>query len=107
MSIEEVKRLEADAKEKAEVRDKLKQAGPDPTKLAEIAATMGYSLSAADINQYMEDKKKAMSEEELDQVAGGGSSSVEQTAVEVSTSASTTETATETDVAAVGPVVAT
>jgi len=111
MSISEVKRLEADAKEKQQVRDKLKAAGPDPAKLAAIAAEMGYSLSADDIKAYMEDKKKAMSEEELDQVAGGGSTNtqtqVEQTAVQTTTCTTTTETATETDVTAVGPVVLT
>ena len=111
MSIEEVKRLEKDAKEKKEVRDKLKGAGPDPAKLAQIAAGMGYSLTPEDIKQYMKDKKSAMSEDELDQVAGGGSTTlttnVEQTAEEVSTTVSTTETGVETDVTAVGPVVAT
>ena len=111
MSIEEVKRLEADAKAKAEVRDKLKQAGPDPAALAKIATGLGYSLTAADLQQYINDKKGAMSEAELDQVAGGGATgtqtNVEQTAEEVSTCTSTTETGVETDVVAVGPVVAT
>lgn len=111
MSIEEVKRLEADAKTKAEVRDKLKQAGPDPAALAKIASNLGYNLSAADLQQYINDKKGAMSAADLDKVAGGGSTgtqtNVEQTAEEVSTCTSTTETGCESDVVGVGPVVAT
>ncbi|MBI5522788.1 MAG: Nif11-like leader peptide family natural product precursor [Desulfarculus sp.] len=111
MSIEEVKRLEADAKTNAQVRNKLKQAGPDPKALASIAAGLGYKLTEADLQQYINDKKGAMSEEDLDKVAGGGATNVqtnvEQTAEEVSTCTSTTETGVETDVVAVGPVVAT
>jgi predicted ribosomally synthesized peptide with nif11-like leader len=105
MSLEEVKRLEADAKTKEAVREKLKDAGAEPSKLAAVASSMGYSVSEADINQYIAGKKSAMSQQDLDQVSGG--SAVEQTTYEVSTTTTTTETATETDVAACGPVVAT
>ncbi|MFZ5585281.1 MAG: Nif11-like leader peptide family natural product precursor [Thermodesulfobacteriota bacterium] len=106
MSLEEVKRLEADAKAKESIRDKLKEAGPDPKALALIAAGLGYNVTEGDLKKYIADKKGAMSEEDLDKVAGGAQT-VEQTAVEVSTCTTTTETGVETDVMAVGPVVAT
>ena len=105
MSQEEVKRLEQDAKTKADVRDKLKDAGADPAELAKVASGMGYDVSEEDLNQYIAAKKDAMSQKDMAQASGG--SAVEQTTLEVSTCTTTTETATETDVVAVGPVVAT
>ena len=71
MSQEEVKRLEQDAKSKAEVRDKLKGAGTETAKLATVAASMGYDVSEDDLNQFIAAKKDAMSPDELDKVAGG------------------------------------
>ena len=70
MSQEEVKRLEQDAKNIEEVREKLTEAGAEPAKLAEVASGMGYDVSEQDINAYIAAKKDAMSVEDLNQVSG-------------------------------------
>ncbi len=79
MSVEEVQRMELEAKDSAELRAKLQEAGAEPAKLAEVASSLGYDVSEDDINQYIEAKRKALSEEDLDKIAGGGTTTETQT----------------------------
>ena len=67
---------------------------------------MGYDVSEDDINAYIAAKKDAMSNEDLDQVSGGGYAT-EQTVYEVSTTATTTEVGTELETYAAAVIVAT
>ncbi len=60
MSLKGVARLEQDAKTNEEL----------PAKLAEAAPGLGCDLSEDDIMQHIKEAKQALSEKELDKVAG-------------------------------------
>ncbi|MEW6368320.1 MAG: Nif11-like leader peptide family RiPP precursor [Acidobacteriota bacterium] len=104
----EIERFEKDVKSDQKLRDELKQKGLDAAKIVEFANAKGYKITKADVAAYAKAKKAKLSEEALAKVAAGDttqtSTDVEQSGVEVTTYATTSEVEVETEVAAVAAV---
>lgn len=84
MSIDEVKRFSLAVQNSPELQEEIKKIGPDLAALAAFAAKKGYAFSAEDLQQCAALHKGELSEEQLDNVAGGGTwTQVEVVAVTV------------------------
>jgi predicted ribosomally synthesized peptide with nif11-like leader len=71
MSKSEVERLAADASGNSELQTALKDAGTDVEAVAGVARSNGYEVTAEELKAHAEAKKGELSEEQLEQVAGG------------------------------------
>jgi len=68
--MEEIKRFNEAVKSSNEMQEEIKTIGNDLEKLVSYANDKGYQFSLSDINAM--NRKKDLSDEELDSVAGGG-----------------------------------
>lgn len=106
MSKADIERFVNDVKSNSALRDELKTAGIDEGGIVDFAKSKGYEITAEEVKSHLEAKKAALSDEELDKVAGGSTVSTE--AVEVAEAATTAVTVSEVaqDAAAATTVVA-
>lgn len=74
MSKQEMERFAKDVKTDSKLQEELKKAGTDAKSVVGIAKAKGYDFSEADLKAYADSKKGELSEEQLQKVAGGGSS---------------------------------
>ncbi len=74
MSMEEIKRFNEDVKSSSEMQEKVKAIGNDLEKVVNYANEKGYHFSLDDIDTM--NRKKDLTDEELDTVAGGGTVAV-------------------------------
>ena len=72
MSMEELKRFGADVKENKELQEAAKAAGDDAEAITKLANEKGYDFTVEDLKAAKEEAKGELSEEQLDNVAGGG-----------------------------------
>lgn len=72
MSIDEVKRFSLAVQDSPELQEEIKKIGPDLPAIAAFAAKKGYSFSAEELQQCATLQKGELSEDQLDNVAGGG-----------------------------------
>jgi predicted ribosomally synthesized peptide with nif11-like leader len=86
----EIERLSADIKKDANLREQVKELGNDSDAFVEWANQHGYDFSAGDLSEYVEAKTSELSEEQLDQVAGGGATSVQSNVEAVTEGAAVT-----------------
>lgn len=71
MSMSEVERLAADASGNSDLQEALKNAGTDVEAVAAAARDRGYDVTAEELQSHAQAKKGELSEEQLEQVAGG------------------------------------
>jgi len=67
----EVERFANDVKSNTELQEAAKGAGTDVGALVAVANEHGYKFTADELNAHAATKKSELSEEELEQVAGG------------------------------------
>jgi predicted ribosomally synthesized peptide with nif11-like leader len=67
----EIERLVGDIQNHARLQEEAKGLGTDPKALVEWANGKGYEFSLDELNAYAEAQLAELSEEELEQVAGG------------------------------------
>lgn len=71
MSVQEIQRLSEDLKTSSALQDAFRQAGTDPAAIARLAKERGYDITEADLKTAAKQAKAEMSDEQLDDVAGG------------------------------------
>ncbi len=99
MSKAEIERFVSDMKTNDKLRGDLKAAQIDEAGIVGFAKSKGYDITAEEVKSHLGAKMPHLSDEELDQVAGGGVTAV-KTNVEQTVEAATTEvTVTETTAA--------
>lgn len=84
MSKAELERFANDVRTNDTLKAEAKSAGTDEAAVAAFAKSKGYDFSAEELKAYADARKAELSDEELDKVAGGGTTAV-QTNVDVQT----------------------
>lgn len=72
MSKDEVARFSNDVKNNPELQAEFKHTGTDMDAFVSLANEKGYDFSADDVKAHAAEKSGELSDEQLDQVAGGG-----------------------------------
>jgi predicted ribosomally synthesized peptide with nif11-like leader len=68
----EIERFLADARSNAGLQAEIAQTGDTLDALVGVANARGYKINRADVDAYIAARKSEMSDDQLDQVAGGG-----------------------------------
>lgn len=71
MSVAEIERFQKEAKEKEEIQKALTTAGSDVDKIVSIANQNGYVFDKDELLKFAEEHKGQLSDEDLENVAGG------------------------------------
>ncbi len=103
MSKAEIERFVSDMKTNNKLREDLKAAQIDEAGIVGFAASKGYDITAAEVKSHLSAKLPHLSDEELDQVAGGhhhhGWTAVKHNVVQTVEGVTTEVTVTETTAA--------
>ncbi len=71
MSTEELKKFSEAVKNDAALQEELKKIGTDEAAIVDLAKSKGFDIDAAELKAQAENSKGELSEEQLDNVAGG------------------------------------
>ncbi len=85
MSVEEIKRFNTDVNQDEALKEAVKKVGADVGALVVLAKDKGYDFTAEELQTLADSKQGELSEEQLDGVAGGGTTATHSNVVVIET----------------------